>query len=201
MIKEQKNLHEEDGPVTNILMSREVEVGPRVKSVAEASAYRTKGKSLVVLQVNCRSVCNKAIELWNLVDTYIPNVVISMESWIKEDIGNAEVFRADFTTFRRDRSAHGGRVFICVKNIIASVELWVDEDFEMITVEMKEKDPKYTWEMMGIYRAPNEDILAIERLAARTLSTRYLTKRSIIGSDLNLSQADWNGDAEKASGF
>jgi hypothetical protein len=32
-------------------------------------------------------------------------------------------------------------------------------------------------------------MLAIENLAARTLTTR-----SIIGGDLNLSQADWKGD-------
>jgi hypothetical protein len=39
----------------------------------------------------------------------------------------------------------------------------------MIAVEVKEMDPKYTWENMGIYRAPNEDMLVIERLADRTL--------------------------------
>jgi hypothetical protein len=44
-------------------------------------------------------------------------------------------------------------------------------------------------------------MLAVERLAARTLVTRNLTKRSIIGGDLNLPQAGRNGDAEKASGF
>jgi hypothetical protein len=71
----------------------------------------------------------------------------------------------------------------------------------MIAVEVKGKDPLYTWEIIGIYRAPNEDMLAIERLVARTLSTRNLTKRSIIGGDLNLPQADWKGDAEKANGF
>ena len=49
----------------------------------------TGGKSLVVLQVNCRRVYNKAIELWNLVDTYNSDVVISTESWLKEDINNA----------------------------------------------------------------------------------------------------------------
>jgi hypothetical protein len=42
--------------------------------------------------------------------------------------------------------------------------------------------------------------LAIERLAARTLRTRNLTKPRIIGGDLNLPQADLKGDAEKASG-
>jgi hypothetical protein len=182
-------------------MSREVEVGARVKSVSVASAYSIEGKSVVVLQVNCRSIYNKALEFWNLVDTCNPDVVIGTESWLKEDINNAEVFRSDFTTFRRDRSARGGGVFVCVKNFIASKELWVDEDFEMITVEVKRMGPKYTWEIICMYRAPSEDMLAIEKLAARTLATRNLTKRSIIGGDLNLSQAIWNGDAEKASGF
>ena len=171
------------------------------KSIAKATANVKRGKSLVVLQVNCRSIYNKSLEFWNLIDTYNPDVVIGTESWLKEDISNAEVFRADFTTFRRDRSARGGGVFICVKNTIASTELWVDDDFEMIAVEVKGMDAKYTWEIIGIYRAPNEDMLAIERLAARTLPTRNLTKRSIIGGDLNLPQAEWKGDAEKTSGF
>ena len=55
-IEEQKTLHEKGGLLTSILMSRKVKVGPRVKTIAETSAYRTEGKSLVVLQVNCRSV-------------------------------------------------------------------------------------------------------------------------------------------------
>ena len=42
-------------------MIREVEVGARLKSIAEASARRTEGKSLFLLQVYCRSVYNKAI--------------------------------------------------------------------------------------------------------------------------------------------
>jgi hypothetical protein len=42
---------------------------------------------------------------------------------------------------------------------------------------------------------------AIEKLAARTLPSRNLTKSSIIGGDLNLPQAVWNGDAEKMCGF
>ena len=71
----------------------------------------------------------------------------------------------------------------------------------MIAVEVKGMDPKYTWEIIGIYRAPNEGMLAIERLTARSLPTRNSTKRSIIGGDLNLLQAEWKGNAEKANGF
>jgi len=81
-------------------------------------AHRNEGKSLVLLQVNCRSIYNKALEFWNLVDTYNPDIIIGMESWLREEIGNTEIFRTDFTTFRRDRHAQGGGAYICVKIIL-----------------------------------------------------------------------------------
>jgi hypothetical protein len=79
--------------------------------------------------------------------------------------------------------------------------LWVDEDVEMIAIEVKGSDPKYSWEIIGVYRAPNEDMFLLQKLAALTLLTRNVAKRSIIGGDLNLPQADWNGDAVKMSGL
>ena len=106
--------------MTNILMRREVEVRTRVKSTADASAYRIEVKSLIVLQFNCSSFYNKALEIRSLVDKYNPHVIIGIESWLKEVTGNAEVFSDNFTTFRRDRPACGGWNFICVKNIIAA---------------------------------------------------------------------------------
>ena len=50
------------------------------------------------------------------------------------------------------------------------------------------------------YRAPNEDTRVIEKLAARTGFTGTSTKRSIIGCELNLPYADWNGNASGNSG-
>jgi hypothetical protein len=44
-------------------------------------------------------------------------------------------------------------------------------------------------------------MLATERLVALTQLTRDAVKRNIIGGDMNLPQADWNGDAEKTNGF
>jgi hypothetical protein len=40
--------------------------------------------------------------LWNLIDTYTLDVLISSEAWLREKICNAEVFRANFRTFRRN---------------------------------------------------------------------------------------------------
>ena len=89
--------------------------------------------------------------------------------------------------------------FICVKNFIVCTELCVDDDFEMIAVKVKEIDPKYTWAIIGIHRAPHWAMLAIERVAARNLTTRNLTKQNIIDCGLNLSKADERGDEENAS--
>jgi hypothetical protein len=90
-------------------------------------------------------------------------------------------------------------VFICVKNNIACSELWVDDEFEIRAVVIKGSDPRCTWEILGIYRATNEDIRVIETLAARTGFQGNSTKRSIIGGDLNLPQVDWKGIAEGGS--
>ena len=158
-----------------------------------------KNKSLVLLQVNCRSIYNKSLEFWNLVDMYNPDIIIGTESWLREDIGNAEFFREDYTTFRRDRQARGWGVFICVKNNIACSELWVDEDFEILAIEVKGTDPSYTWEIIGTYRAPNEDVRITEMLATRAGSLGNFIKRSIIGGDLNLLQVNWKGIADSSS--
>jgi len=62
----------------------------------------------------------------------------------------------------------GGGEGVFFKNFIASTGLGVDDNFKMIAGKVKGMDPKYMWEIIGIYRDPMEDILAIERLAART---------------------------------
>jgi hypothetical protein len=80
------------------------------------------------------------------------------------------------------------------------VESWTDEDFEMISVEVKRGDAKFTWEIIRIYRAPNEGMRVIERLAIRTDSLGKSKKRSIIGGDLNLPYADWKGKVDVTSG-
>jgi hypothetical protein len=81
----------------------ESEVVSSEKWVFTAGSQQIEGKPLVLLQVNCRSILSKILEFWNLVDTYNPDVVIGTESWLSEEINNAEVFRDDYITFRRDR--------------------------------------------------------------------------------------------------
>jgi hypothetical protein len=76
-------------------------------------------------------------------------------------------------------------IFICVTNVIVSTEVWVDADFEMIAIDVQGMDAKYTWEIISIYKDPNDDMMGIERSADRTLLTGNLKKRYFIGCDLN----------------
>jgi len=66
-------------------------------------------------------------------------------------------------------------------------------------LEIKGSDPKCTWEIVGIYRAPNEDTRVIEKFAARTGFLGNSTKHNIIEGNLNLPQVDWKGIAEGAN--
>jgi hypothetical protein len=51
------------------LARRETEAGTKARSAATTAVFRREGKLLVLLQVNCRSIYNKALDVWNLVDT------------------------------------------------------------------------------------------------------------------------------------
>ena len=101
---------------------RETEDQTKQECVATNVAQMIEGKTLVLLQVNCRNIYNKTLDFWNLIYKFNPDYVTGTEAWRKE-----EYFRVDYTTFRRDRHSRGGGEFICVKNIITCAEIWVDE--------------------------------------------------------------------------
>ena len=153
---------ESDEPTTKPVR-RETEDKAEEECVAATMRHISEGNPLALLHINCRGICNKILEFWNLTDTYNPDVVIGTESWLSEEINNAEVFKNDYITFRRDRCSRGGGVFICVKNYIDCRVLRTDEVFEMITVEVKGRNQKFAWKVVGVYRAPHEDMRAMRR--------------------------------------
>jgi len=70
---------ESDTVMTN-LARRETEDETKEECSAATMVPMIEGKPLVLLQVNCRSIYNKTLDFWNLIDTYNPDVVIGMES-------------------------------------------------------------------------------------------------------------------------
>jgi hypothetical protein len=107
---------------------RESDVLSSEERLVMAESKEIEGKPLILLQVNCRNIHKKILEFCNLVDMCNPYVIIGTASWLREEINNAEVFRDDYTTFRRDRCTGGWSVY-CVKKLMVSGGLWVDENF------------------------------------------------------------------------
>ena len=60
-MEEKTNLLEGDEAEVNSLQSTELEVGNMVVSTEKVASVRRTGGSLVVLQVNCRSIYNKLL--------------------------------------------------------------------------------------------------------------------------------------------
>jgi hypothetical protein len=100
-----------------------------------------EGKTLVLLQVNSRSIYSKAFDFGNLIDTYNRDVICTY-TWLSEEINNAEVSRVDYTTFKRDGHSRGDGVFTCIQNNTTWTEVRFDELHDMIAIEIKGRDPK-----------------------------------------------------------
>jgi hypothetical protein len=70
-----------------------------------------------VLDTKTDRILNKSLDFWNLVDTYNHDVIIGTESWLREEISNAVVFRDDYTTFGRSMNTRGGGVLHLCKRL------------------------------------------------------------------------------------
>jgi len=54
--------------------NKKKKVGARDEIQTTVPAHKNGGKSLVLLQVNCRSIYTNALKFWNLVDTCNPDI-------------------------------------------------------------------------------------------------------------------------------
>jgi hypothetical protein len=130
-----------------------------------AGSQQIGGKPLILLRVNCRSILNKILVFWNLVDTCNPYVIKAQSHGLEWKLTILKYLWM-IKQPSGDTGALGGGIFVCEKKYIECRELWVEEDFEMIAIEVKGRDIKCTWKIVGIHRDPNEVVRVLERLAA-----------------------------------
>ena len=69
----------ESDKVTSNPSRRETESETKEVCVEAIMASITEVKTSVLLHANCRSVYNKALDFWNLIDTYNPDIVGATE--------------------------------------------------------------------------------------------------------------------------
>jgi len=67
--------------------------------------------------------------------SFSPSVICIVESWLDHTIADSEIFIQGYSTFRLDRSRHGGGVLIFVNNQFTCALLYKGTpDFECLVV-------------------------------------------------------------------
>jgi hypothetical protein len=139
------------------------------------------GKSLVLVQVNCRSILNKYLDFGKLTH------IIPMSSVRDHDLERTSAMPKYLGTVAQLSEGTGTpeavQCSLRKKYLACVMESWPDEDSETIVVAAKGRDAKFTREMTDIGRAPNEDMQVIERLATPTDSLGKSKNRRTIGGD------------------
>jgi len=105
---------------------RETEDKAEGECLAATVGHISECKPLVLVQVNCRSICNKIVEFWHVIDTYNPDVICT-GSWLSEEINNVEIFTDDYKNVIGVRYYRVGAVFNCIKNYIDCRVKYTDE--------------------------------------------------------------------------
>ena len=137
---------------------------PKITSTPKKGSTQRRSKTntnrgLKVINVNCRSICNKKAEFENLVETVSPDIVVGTESWLSPDVADSEVFPVDlgYTVLRRDRvtTTRDGGVFILVRKqftVSRVPELGTDCELLWVKIELLGSKPLY----VGAYYKPDE---------------------------------------------
>ena len=152
---------------------------------------------LVLALLNCRSVRSEAKtrEFKMFVKEHDPDVIMGTESWLSDDIGDAEVFPTNYVTYRKDRNDRtGGGVFICVRdNIISYKEDWnLGGNCEAIWCRIVDKHKKHF--LLGCFYDPPSDcdMALSEFLSVLEERARLPSSRIIVGGDFNLPDINWD---------
>ena len=153
----------------------------------------------------------KLIELHHFLESYVPDIVILNETWLKESINDNEIFPSNlYTVFRRDRSPeshpadednpkkfrrNGGGVLIAISNSLAASFKTIPLKCmaEMLAVEIvfenKTKIILSTCYRVGTLGLNNaEEILK----GVSTLMRKKSVKKVILVGDFNLPHINWS---------
>ena len=65
---------------------------------------------------NCEGNCCNLERFQNLVYSENSDIVCVSETWLRDDINNAEILHSGYTIFRIDRKSRGGGVLLVVKS-------------------------------------------------------------------------------------
>ena len=143
---------------------------------------------------NCEENCSNLDRFQNLVYTEVSDIVCVSETWLRDDINNAEILHLGYSIFKNDRKYRGGRVPLAIKS--ASFNKSVREvkhncDIEVTVAELTTAlNVKLL--VASCYRPPNEDQTWLDKFNNFLGGVCSNNANIILAGDFNLPQISWN---------
>lgn len=144
---------------------------------------------LRILNVNCRSVVNKATELETLLLTHYPDLVTLTETWLNSTVFDSEIIPPGYNLFRKDRGSKGGGVAVVFKSCLTVIRMPDIPQVEGLFCKIYHNNIQYV--VASIYRPPNSSIEVITELKKYLCTHAKPGARIILSGDFNLPDIDW----------
>lgn len=118
---------------------------------------------------------------------YDPHIVVITETWLREEVDDADVFPPNYQVFRCDRCSRGGGVAVLVKHGCDATGMQAIARHEAIS--LKASCFGYSFLIFAAYRPPDSPIIFLNDLADH-MST-FRSEKNILAGDFNLPGIDW----------
>lgn len=115
----------------------------------------------MVLNVNCRSVVNKAEKLESMILAHDPDIVLLIKTWPRDNIFDSEFVPKNCRVFHKDQEGRGGGVAIMFKNKLQILNMSDVQSVESIFCKVYTGRSRYS--IGVVYRPPNSFIEVIGR--------------------------------------
>ena len=140
---------------------------------------------------------NKHLELYQLIETHKPDIIIGTETHLNKDIDSREIFPPNYVyspPVRKDQDSgeKGGGVVIAVNSDIISVEQSSPAEYEIVWCNISHKSGSVV--VGSFYRPPSTSVDYLEQLELSMNNIKQLSgidgKYLLLGGDFNLPDID-----------
>ena len=133
-------------------------------------------------------------ELATIAEAHSPDLICIVESWLNDDIPNAEISLVGYHLCRLDRNRHGGGVVIYTKDIFQFTQLpQPDSDLELITLTLQHNIVPTRFCISLFYRPPSSTPSLLDDLSEYLESINSAQfKNFIIIGDFNIDVASYH---------
>ncbi|XP_064633636.1 uncharacterized protein LOC135491593 [Lineus longissimus] len=145
------------------------------------------------MTVNCEGIKGKTGLLAATVQYIQPDAIIGCESKLDNTINSTEKFPPGYKVFRKDRTLHGGGVFVAIKDCYQCEELTdLDTEAEIIWVKIHLQGAK-SLVTGSYYRPPDKTLEDLECLkeSLDKLPAKCRDRTIHLSGDFNLSEINW----------